>query len=184
MRTKFLKYTIIITLLILTVDALTAQAYIPNSDWKGFSLYSPQYTKHFVKSKKYNVNGALASEGGNNGIALTYSTSKMHYSAGYIKNSYGDWSKFVTVGITVLEDRNNQLTFNLGFADNYDASYSQEVNRKKLEKFLPEVITNNKVMPVALLTYKRNLLTVYGAKIGLQVNLTPIYVNTGLFVKL
>ena len=184
MRTKFLKYTILITLLILTVDALTAQAYIPKNDWKGFSLYSPQYTKHFVKSKKYNVNGALASEGGNNGIALTYSSNKMHYSAGYIKNSYGDWSKFATIGITIVENRKNQLSFNIGLADNYDASYSQKVNREKLEKFLPDVITNNNIMPVALLTYKRELLNVYGAKVGLQVNVTPIYINTGLFVKL
>ena len=184
MRTKFLKYTILITLLILTVDALTAQAYIPNSDWKGLSVYSPQYTKHFVENTTYNVNGLLGSEGGNNGLALTYSANKMHYSGGLIKNSYGDWSKFATVGITIVQNRNNQLTFNVGFADNYDASYKVQENRDALESFLPKFITNNNIMPVALLTYKRNLATIYGAKVGIQVNVTPIYINTGLFVKL
>lgn len=184
MRTKFLKYTILITLLILTVDVLTAQAYIPNDNWSGLSVYSPQYTKHFVENPTYNVNGLLGSEGGNSGLALTYSVNKMHYSAGYIKNSYGDWSKFATVGITILENGKNQLSFNIGFADNYDASYKVQENRDALEGFLPKFITNNNIMPVALLTYKRELLSVYGAKVGLQVNITPIYVNTGLFVKL
>jgi len=179
MRTKFLKYTILITLLILTVDSLTAQ-----NDWKGLSVYSPQYTKHFVENPTYNVNGLLGSEGGNNGLALTYSSNKMHYSGGLIKNSYGDWSKFATIGITILENKKNQLSFNIGFADNYDASYKVQENRDALESFLPKFITNNNIMPVALLTYKRELLSVYGAKVGLQVNITPIYINTGLFVKL
>lgn len=184
MRTKFLKYTILITLLILTVDSLTAQCYLPKNDWNGLSVYSPQYTKHFVENPTYNVNGLLGSEGGNNGLALTYSSNKMHYSGGLIKNSYGDWSKFATIGITIVENRKNQLTFNVGFADNYDASYKVQENRDALESFLPKFITNNNIMPVALLTYKRELLNVYGAKVGLQVNITPIYVNTGLFVKL
>ena len=108
----------------------------------------------------------------------------MHYSAGYIKNSYGDWSKFATIGITIVENRKNQLSFNIGLADNYDASYEVQENREILEKNLPALITNNNVMPVALLTYKRNLATIYGAKVGFQVNVTPIYINTGLFVKL
>jgi len=179
MRTKFLKYTILITLLILTVDSLTAQ-----NDWKGLSVYSPQYTKHFVENPTYNVNGVLGSEGGNSGLAFTYSVNKMHYSAGYIKNSYGDWSKFATIGITIVENRKNQLSFNIGLADNYDASYEVKENREVLEKNLPALVTNNNVMPVALLTYKRELLSLYGAKVGIQVNITPIYINTGLFVKL
>jgi hypothetical protein len=57
-------------------------------------------------------------------------------------------------------------------------------NREILEKNLPALITNNNIMPVALLTYKRELVNVMGAKVGIQLNVTPIYVNTGLFVKL
>ena len=184
MRTKFLKYTIIIAVIIAACSEASAQAYIPKSDWNGLSIYVPQYTKHFVENPTYNVNGLFGSEGGNSGLALTYSVNKMHYSAGYIKNSYGDWSKFATIGITIVENRNNQLSFNIGLADNYDASYEVQENREILEKNLPALITNNNVMPVALLTYKRELLSVYGAKVGVQVNVTPIYINTGLFVKL
>lgn len=184
MRTKFLKYTIIIAVIIAACSEASAQAYIPKSDWNGLSIYVPQYTKHFVENPTYNVNGVFGSEGGNSGLALTYSVNKMHYSAGYIKNSYGDWSKFATIGITIVQNRNNQLSFNIGLADNYDASYEVQENREILEKNLPALITNNNVMPVALLTYKRNLTTIYGAKVGIQVNVTPIYVNTGLFVKL
>jgi hypothetical protein len=108
----------------------------------------------------------------------------MHYSAGYIKNSYGDWSKFVTIGITVLESKRNQLSFNIGLADNYDASYEIQKNRDVLEKNLPALITNNNAMPVALLTYKRELLIVNDIKLGVQINATPMYVNAGLYVKL
>ena len=179
MKTKFLKHTTLITLIVLAVNSLTAQ-----NDWNGISLYSPQYTKHFIEDPSYNVNGVLNSEGGNSGLALTYSVNKMHYSAGYIKNSYGDWSKFVTIGITVLEGKKNQLSFNIGLADNYDASYEIQENRDILEKNLPALITNNKAMPVALLTYKRELLIVNDIKLGVQVNATPMYVNAGLYVKL
>ena len=143
-----------------------------------------QYTKHFTKSKLFDVNGPLNSEGGNAGLAITWSTEKMHYTIGNIRNSYGDWSNFTMIGITARQNVKSQWTLNLGVADNYDVSYTQKVNREFYEKMFPKVLVKNKMVIVPMATYKRKVATFLGSSVGLQVNLSPIYVNAGLFIKL
>ncbi len=183
MRTKFLKYTILTALMIAGCSEINAQC-SKFKQWEGLSFYIPQYTQHFIKSERYDVNGIFNSQGGNLGLALTYSKSKKHYSFGMIKNSYGDWSKFATIGFNIYENSKNQLTINLGLADNYKGSYSQEVNRKLFEQIFPKFMINNKMIAVVMATYKKDLINIGKSKIGLQVNVSPIYVNTGLFLKL
>jgi hypothetical protein len=169
----------------LTISSLCAQNSAQKNNWGGLSIYAPQYTKHFIENPSYNVNGILNSEGGNSGLVATYSANKlMHYSVGFIKNSYGDWSKFVTVGITVLQTKKSQLSFHIGLADNYGEPYSVDKNRKTLEKFLPRIITSNNIMPAALLTYKVEIIKINTTKVGIQINATPMYINAGIFVKL
>jgi len=177
-------YTLIITFIfILLASSLNAQC-SKTKQWEGFSFYVPQYTKHFNKSKRYDVNGIFNSQGGNLGLAITYSKNKKHYSFGMIRNSYGDWSKFATVGVNLFENSKNQLTLNLGLADNYKGSYSQKVNRDIYEKIFPKFMIENEMIAVVMATYKRDLINIGKTKIGLQVNISPIYVNTGIFVKL
>ena len=174
---------LIIILVVIVSNTIDAQC-SKLTQWEGFSFYVPQHTQHFNKSERYDVNGIFNSQGGNLGLAITYSKSKKHYSFGMIRNSYGDWSKFATVGVNLFENSKNQLTLNLGIADNYKGSYSQKVNRDIFEKVFPKFMVNNEMIAVLMATYKRDLINIGKTKIGLQVNVSPIYVNTGIFVKL
>lgn len=177
-----MKKTILILIVIMSVSSYS-QCSKAQDKWNGFTFYAPNYTKHYVYDKLFE-DSKSGSEGGNVGLVLSYSKNKSHYSIGYMKNSYGDYSKLVMYGYTLAQNRKNQLTINAGLIDNYDVSYGEEKNMKVYKKIYPDVLINNNTLAVIILTYKRDLFRVGKSNVGLQLNIAPLYVNAGVFVKL
>ncbi len=173
----------ILTLIVIISLSSYSQCSKAKDKWNGFTFYIPTYTKHFVESKRYDVS-STGSQGGDRGLIVSYSKKKTHYSIGYMKNSYGDWSKLAMFGYTLTQNRSNQLTINIGIADNYAGAYSQEVNMKVYKNIFPEFMINNNILGVLALSYKKDIFKVVNSNIGLQLNVSPIYVNAGVFVKL
>lgn len=173
----------ILTLIVIISMSSYSQCSKAKDKWNGFSFYTPMYTKHFVESERYDVSN-IGSEGGDRGLVVSYSKNKLHYSLGYMKNSYGEWSGLALVGYTLAQNRNNQLTVNIGLANNYAGAYSQEVNMEVYKKMFPEVMIKNNILGVLALSYKKDLFKIVNSNVGLQFNVSPIYVNAGVYLKL
>lgn len=147
--------------------------------WDGTHIYAPQYTKHYKGSKLYAVQ-ANGSEGGSEGFLITRSTQGMHFTLGRMQNSYGDFSNYALFGMTIKETKRAQLSFHLGLADNYNKAYWHSNTRELLYKILPYSMHKNDMMPIASFTYKHRITK----HLGVQVNISPAFVNTGLYVQL
>lgn len=169
--------------LILTIAAFILATLIGSQanaqSWEGTHIYAPQYTKHYKASKRYAVqkNG---SEGGSEGFLITRSTKGMHFTMGIMQNSYGDFSKYSTFGLTLKEGNKAQLSAHVGLADNYNKAYHSQKNYRLLYKHLGETMASESFMPILSLTYKHRITK----HMGVQVNVSPAFVNTGLYVQL
>lgn len=147
--------------------------------WEGTHIYAPQYTKHFKSSKLYAVQ-SNGSEGGSEGLLITRSTQGMHFTLGRMQNSYGDFSNYALFGLTIKETKRVQLSAHVGIADNYNKAYWRKGTRELLYKILPYSMHSRDMLPVASLTYKHRITK----SVGVQVNINPAFINTGLYVQI
>ena len=154
-------------------------AYLPSLSWDGTHIYAPQYTKHF-KGNEYFAVKANGSEGGSEGFLITRSSKGLHFTLGKMENSYGDFSTYGMFGITLKENNRFQLSAHIGYADNYNKAYFNKKNSKMLYKLLPESMARHSYIPVASLTYKYRITR----GLGVQVNVSPAFVNTGIYIQL
>ncbi len=166
---------LIIGLLFLLMLGYTANA----QSWDGTHIYAPQYTKHYAPNRMYAVQ-ANGSEGGSEGFLITRSSKGMHFTMGIMQNSYGDFSKYAMFGLTIKEGNKGQLSAHVGIADNYSKAYYFKKNSDLLYKYLGDTMASESFMPLVSLTYKHRITK----HVGVQVNVSPMFVNTGLYVQL
>lgn len=147
--------------------------------WDGTHIYAPQYTKHYKASKRYAIqeNG---SEGGSEGFLITRSSKGLHFTMGIMQNSYGDYSKYAMFGVSIKEGNTGQLSAHVGMADNYNKAYYSRKNYSRLYRFLGQTLAGESYMPLISLTYKHRITK----RVGVQVNVSPSFVNSGLYVQI
>ena len=161
-----------IILLLITVT-VSAQG------WDGTHVYFPQYTKHFNSNPLY-ASEQLGSEGGSKGFLLTRSGNGAHFTLGFMQNSYGEFSHYLTAGFNLNETKRSQLSLHFGFADNYSKVYWDRETSDLLYKYLPRQMADNSIVPIMTLVYKFKITK----RIGVHTNISPIFVNTGIFVQI
>ena len=144
------------------------------------SIYIPANTTHYKDSKAY-----AEGQGGNKGFVLSFSDNKRVLSVGVISNSYGDISRVIALGIT-RKINNLEIIGSVGFADGYEKAYQRIiVNNGKsylntTPMKMPKILSNNGIMPVGLLSLKLPVKGCY----GIQMNISPAYINTGIYLNL
>jgi hypothetical protein len=149
---------LIIALLIAT--SLSAQ--------ERLSIFVPKQTVHFDKS----LVNIIPSEGGRYGIVASYTLKNcLVHSAGIFENSYGDLSPVYTFG-WITGTLKSSLSFHIGVAGNYFKAHT--------DKSEGSFLRTTGLMPVTLLTYK----WYFHEHVGLQFNLSPIYLNVGIVFKI
>ena len=174
---KNILYTILMGLVFLGSMLIGTQANAQS--WDGTHIYAPQYTKHYAPNRMYAVQ-ANGSEGGSEGFLITRSSKGMHFTMGIMQNSYGDFSKYAMFGLSIKEGNKGQLSAHAGIADNYGKAYCNWRNAETLHKYLGETMARERYMPLVSLTYKHRITK----RVGIQVNVSPMFVNTGLYVQL
>jgi hypothetical protein len=174
---KNILYTILMGLVFLGAMLVGTQANAQS--WDGTHIYAPQYTKHYKGSRMYAVK-ANGSEGGSEGFLLTRSSKGLHFTLGIMENSYGDFSRYGMFGVSLKETKSFQISAHVGYATNYNKAYLSKKNSAKLYKYLPESMADASYMPLFTMTYKHRITK----NVGVQVNVSPMFVNTGLYVQL
>lgn len=174
---KNILYTILMGLVFLGGLLIGTQANAQS--WDGTHIYAPQYTKHFTPHKLYAIQ-ANGSEGGSEGFLITRSSKGMHFTMGIMQNSYGDFSKYGMFGLSIKETNKMQLTAHIGIADNYNKAYWDRSLRKALYKALPDTLADEGFIPIATITAKYRITK----HVGVQANISPSFVNTGIYVQL
>lgn len=147
--------------------------------WDGTHIYAPQYTKHFKQSRHYAIqdNG---SEGGSEGFLITRSAQGMHFTLGYMQNSYGEFSHYGMFGLSIRETNKSQLSFHFGLANNYSKAYYSRKVKRVLYRILPYSMHSRDILPMATFTYKHRITK----SVGVQFNINPAFVNSGVYVQL
>jgi hypothetical protein len=147
--------------------------------WDGTHIYAPQYTKHFKASSNYAIN-EIGSEGGSEGFLITRSSKGLHFTMGIMENSYGNFSKYGMFGMSIVETNKIQLSAHIGVADNYNKAYWDRKTCDMLYKYLPYSWAYESLMPIAVMTIKHRITE----HVGIQVNLSPAFINSGIYVQL
>lgn len=135
------------------------------------SIYLPVNTLHFENGKSYSY---AENQGGDKGIVVSYEFKHLSCSVGVVRNSYGNPSKVFTIGYK-QSFKDVDVVLSSGVADGYYTIYKRG-NRYGF----PEVLAINNMIPVVLLTTR---IKVY-KNTGLQVNISPVYVNYGIYIKI
>ena len=161
------------------IASMLIGSYAHAQTWDGTHIYLPKYTKHYVTGDLYATN-SYGSEGGSKGFVLTRSKNGLHFTMGYMENSYGDFSHYSMFGVSVVETKRSQLSFHIGLANNYSKAYYNERVREKLYRVLPYSMAYNSMLPIGTVTYKHRITK----HVGVQANINPIFVNTGLYIQL
>lgn len=132
------------------------------------SIFVPMKTVHFGS----NLINIIPSEGGRYGIVASYALkNKLVVSTGVFENSYGDLSPVATFG-WFTGTLKSSLSFHIGVAGNYFKAHTTKDEGNFLKR--------TGLMPVTLLTYK----WYFHERVGLQFNLSPIYLNVGIVFKI
>lgn len=161
------------------IGSMLIGSYAHAQTWDGTHIYAPNYTKHYKAGHLYATN-SYGSEGGSKGFVLTRSKNGLHFSMGYMENSYGDFSHYSMFGVSVLENKRSQLSFHIGLANNYKKAYYDKDDRELLYRILPHSLAYNSMLPIGVATYKHRITK----HAGIQVNVSPVFVNTGLYIQL
>tara|TARA_R110002051_G_scaffold319466_1_gene403570 strand:- start:254 stop:763 length:510 start_codon:yes stop_codon:yes gene_type:complete len=151
----------------------------------GISLYVPLHTKHWV-------GGDYASgEGGNIGLIATKTYKSQVFTLGVLRNSFGKTSFMIGYGLTKNFNKIN-LSFSGGFASGYkpfikrietihEIIYGETVVVNYYKAITPRsIFKGSGIVPYIIATIK---IPIY-KNVGLQVNLSPIYVNSGIYINL
>ncbi len=113
-------------------------------------------------------------QGGDRGVIVSYDYKSITGSIGSIRNSYGDSSNVITVGYK-KSFKSIDIIASVGISDGYKRFYYY----KPVFNY-PEFFVRNNAVPVALITSRIKVFR----SIGVQINVSPAYVNYGLFVKI
>ncbi|UXQ88815.1 hypothetical protein [Tenacibaculum phage Larrie] len=132
------------------------------------SIHVPLKTFHFSRK----IPKVVPWEGGNYGAIVSVKSNKFIYSGGFIENSFGKIS-FVGMFGVYKDFEGLELSFNVGLASNYKDAY---FDSKYADLFLADI----SAIPVALGVVKIDLIKNF----GLQLNISPYYVNSGIYLNL
>ena len=135
------------------------------------TFYLPLKTNHFDTDELYRY---AEDQGGNNGLVISYEYKSVIAAIGSITNSYGKSSGVLLLGY-IKSLKNVDLSLSLGLASGYDKMY--EIDRESVDI---DFFRRNNFVPVGLFSTR---VKVY-KNLGLQVNISPLYVNYGIYVKL
>jgi len=135
------------------------------------SLYIPYETHHFDRDFIWQY---ADNQGGDKGLVVSYEISNLITTIGCIRNSYGGSSNLFLIGFK--RDYNKfDVSLSIGGADGYKRFYKYYPNKP-----FPKFFKDNYIVPVALFTTR---IKVYN-NIGIQVNISPAYINYGFFIKI
>jgi len=141
------------------------------SSYSQVSFYLPIETHHFARDYSWQY---ADNEGGDKGLVVSYETSSLITSIGFIRNSFGGSSRLFTIGLK--KDYNKfDLSLSIGVADGYELFYYFYPDKK-----YPKSFHDNGIIPIALISTR---FKVY-KNIGLQLNISPAYINYGIFIKI
>jgi len=144
------------------------------SSYAQFGLYIPVNTRHFSDNNHIPY---VKGQGGDMGFMASYFAKRTCYNAGVIRNSYGKTS--LVLGIGLFKDI-KKVRFSVmgGLASGYDL---REFGGKlKMQEYFPEYIARSGIIPIVISSAR---IILYEG-IGIQLNFSPAYVNTGICFKL
>ena len=161
----------------------------------------PLKTYHFNAREKHRY---APGEGGNAGLIISYTNNKKKvnnvFSAGYVKNSYGNWSMMATYGKSYLANKWLRVELNVGIATNYGEAYKATyfvdgdgerhtedgMGRKRTVQTpikraeMMGVFYKNDIIPIAMVNAKINIYK----NLGVVLTVNPLYVNGALVFSL
>ena len=141
------------------------------SSYSQVSFYFPLGTHHFARDYAWRY---ADNEGGDKGLIISYERKHLIASVGFIRNSFGDSSRLFTVGLK--KDYNKfDMSISTGLSDGYERFYYFYPDEK-----YPKFFKDNNILPIALITTR---VKVY-KNMGIQVNISPAYINYGIFIKI
>tara|TARA_R110000851_G_scaffold40951_1_gene102979 strand:- start:266 stop:760 length:495 start_codon:yes stop_codon:yes gene_type:complete len=142
------------------------------------SLYVPLNTKHWDGGENY-----TKGEGGNIGLIATKTYNEQIFTLGVLRNSFGKTAFVAGYGITRNYGKIN-VSFSAGLSSGYKRFTVEKINEAG------EEYTVN-VKPAAILKDAGIMIYVIAAikipvykNIGIQFNISPIYINSGLYINL
>lgn len=135
------------------------------------SIYIPVTTHHYNRDMLWQY---ADNQGGDKGLVISYEYKSIVASVGSIRNSYGGSSNLFTVGLRKYYS-GIDLSLSVGVADGYKRFYYYYPDNK-----FPRIFKSNNSVPILLLTSR---IKVYN-NVGLQINISPSYINYGFYIKL
>ena len=146
---------------------------LSTSMYAQYSFYLPKQTVHYYSDPSFAEN-----EGGDVGLIFTYNNGNLALSAGVLRNSYGVNSLVCMIGLE-KSLKGFKIGLDVGLSSGYDLLFDKRVfTEQLLDKITPKLLKDNGIIPLALVHVKIPLYK----NSGLQVNISPAYINTGFYV--
>ena len=145
------------------------------SCYSQLTISVPLNTIHFEKSQFFTRN-----QGGSKGLVLSWTKNHFTAGTGFFENSYGRTSKLLVSGYAF---KVKYIDFSLvgGVADNYPSRIENQFVANSYFSFTEyKTIEGSRIVPVLILTTK---IKIYKS-LGVQINISPAYVNSGIYVNI
>ena len=149
--------------------------FVTVSCYSQLTVSIPLNTIHFEKSQFFTRN-----QGGSKGLVLSWTKNHFTAGTGFFENSYGGMSKLLVSGYAF---KVKYIDFSLvgGIADNYPKGVKTIKEPYGLYFYKEkEVLYGSRLVPVLMLTTK---IKIYKS-LGVQINISPAYVNSGIYVNI
>ena len=157
---------------------LTILISINSFSQSNISIYVPLNTKHWDGGKDY-----TKGEGGNIGLIATKTYNEQIFTLGILRNSFGKTAVVAGYGITRNYGKIN-VSFSAGLSSGYKRFTVTKIDENGYEYPV-------EVKPAALLKDAGIMVYVIAAvkipiykNVGVQFNVSPVYINTGLYINL
>jgi hypothetical protein len=140
------------------------------------SAYTPLFTRHLEKNKHYTKH-----EGGNKGLLLSYERNNQIITGGFLHNSYGDLSIALAYGYT-KNIWKMDMSISAGLISGYQKLYeidSTTIPEKQQMKNMPKILRSNNIIPLVIASIRKPIYK----NVGIQLNISPVYLNTGIYYK-
>jgi len=146
------------------------------------SLYLPLHTKHFDGGKDY-----TKGEGGNVGIIATKTFRKQIFTLGVLRNSFGKTAFVAGYGLTKQCGKIN-VSFSAGLSTGHK-QFKEDIIKENEDGSLYDSVRT--VKPAAILKGAGIMIYAIAAikvpiyrNVGIQFNVSPIYINSGIYLDL
>ena len=146
------------------------------------SLYVPLHTQHWDGGKDY-----TKGEGGNIGLIATKTFKKQIFTLGVLRNSFGKTAFVAGYGLTRQYGKIN-VSFSAGLSTGYKRFQKDIIKENKDGSLYSSTRT---VKPAAILKDAGVMIYVIASikvpiyrNVGIQFNVSPIYINSGIYIDL